>query len=442
VAGPQEGRWLLAAGNAGGVVSVWDLRDRVPRGVMRGSQYEVLALAFSPDGATLASCGRFAVKLWDLATGRHLLDATGGNYLVSLSFSPDGRRLAVGRMAAFGHAGGVDVWELGDGRGIRTFRGLVGKVEKLVVSPGGDRLAALGHDWQVAIWDRRDGRLLHLLDAPVGSFATGAALAFSPEGRRLAVSAGRAATLWDADAGTKLRSWELPEGLDGSLTYAGEGRLLLARVETKDGRVGPFAGSDPREHPRVAVVRDLLGAGEAPLAVIADANRYVHSLLLTPDGETCVLQGIGGDADRPRRIIRVYEARTGQPLWDVPTQRPADDLGGDMKLDPTGRFLTALLAPDAHPTLLDLATRQSLGLQPTPISALAPGARRWLDALALFDRDRPEALVTFLADGGGGGAPLFSPDGRFIYWCGPEGTIQVVDVSEVQGRLAGLGLGW
>ena len=82
------GGFLLASGDAGGEVIVWNLHDRNSRSYCRGSVFDVYAVAFSPDGTTLASCGRNEVKLWDLATGQLLLDLKGGNYLVSLAFTP------------------------------------------------------------------------------------------------------------------------------------------------------------------------------------------------------------------------------------------------------------------------------------------------------------------------------------------------------------------
>jgi hypothetical protein len=70
---------------------------------------EIRALAFSPEGRTLASSGEDdKVILWEVATGQKRLELSGHRRCVrALAFAPDGRRLASG-----GAEGTVLVWDV------------------------------------------------------------------------------------------------------------------------------------------------------------------------------------------------------------------------------------------------------------------------------------------------------------------------------------------
>ena len=69
----------------------------------------VYALAFSPDGSTLAS-GSWdqTVRLWDVATGRERASFKWPiGRVTALAYAPDGLRLAAG-----GDLGAVVVWDV------------------------------------------------------------------------------------------------------------------------------------------------------------------------------------------------------------------------------------------------------------------------------------------------------------------------------------------
>jgi WD40 repeat protein len=445
------GSWLLAVGDAGGTVTIWDLEKRIPMNYCRGSQYDVFAVAFSPDGTTLASAGRNQAKLWDVVTGRFLLDLKLRNTMNSLAFSPDGSRLAVGSQAAFGFAGGVDVYELEQGRGIRTFRGLMGQVQKTIFSPDGQLVAGLSQDWQVAIWDAASGQLRLILDVPQGLVADNSGLAFSPDGRRFAFSAGRQAKLWDADTGKELGAWKLPDGLQDTLAFRKDNQLLLLRMESIDGE--PLADSltSRVDHPRVMRLRNLLGDRPThPVRVITDFNWHVHHTAATPDGKYFVVEGLHG----PRggtRSVNAYDALTGEKLWTLPSQT---SLGAAawFHFDPTGKVLS--LGDGGRNFLFDMPSRALLRDFGEGALCLGPEAKRWLGVsranttdrsliCSVYDqgRERPSLQIAIKSDTISV-VSQFSPDGRKIAWGNADGTVSVCDLVEVQRRLAEVDLGW
>jgi WD40 repeat protein len=115
-------------------------------------------LAFSPDGRYLASWSALdnAVRVWALLNGKlhcllpgEALRHPWGKHC-ALAFSPDGKTLAVGLPNG---DNAVDLWELATGRRRRQLRGHVMPVTALAFSPDGRRLASGSADTTVLVWD-------------------------------------------------------------------------------------------------------------------------------------------------------------------------------------------------------------------------------------------------------------------------------------------------
>ncbi|MFD4481592.1 hypothetical protein ACFWPU_36535 [Streptomyces sp. NPDC058471] len=103
----------LAAGAANGWVTLWDGEGKQPLGTLAGTNNTaypgtdteaVTALAYSPDGKTLAVAGDHGtLQMWDAASRQPLGDPlpTPGDEVVALTFSTDGRTLyTAGRHSA------------------------------------------------------------------------------------------------------------------------------------------------------------------------------------------------------------------------------------------------------------------------------------------------------------------------------------------------------
>ncbi len=87
----------LATGSIDGTIRLWNLASDMAVAMLPGHMQETTDVAFSPDGQTLASiCQGESLKLWHLPTLREVYSEQMPQAGTWLRFSPDGRRLAVG----------------------------------------------------------------------------------------------------------------------------------------------------------------------------------------------------------------------------------------------------------------------------------------------------------------------------------------------------------
>ena len=217
-----DGSTLASAGDDAMV----ELRDVASGRVIRrleGHRDAVSCLAFSPDGRTLAT-GSYdrTVKLWEVESGREKLNLAGHtNWVFAVAFSADGAFVA-----SAGHDKMVRVWDAATGRQRAALAGHSASVRAVAFAPGpdGSQLASGGSDHLVLIWDLRTGLLRTRLAAHKGTVR---AIAFSPDGVMLATGAEDGEVrLWDAASGRERAALLGHLDMVTCLAFSPRGRML------------------------------------------------------------------------------------------------------------------------------------------------------------------------------------------------------------------------
>jgi WD40 repeat protein len=331
--------------------------------LLRGHIENVCAVAWSPDGTRLASSDGGAIKLWDARLGQESVVLARGDAAVnSLSWHPDNRRLASGAEGArpagspAGKADpsaqslrGLSIWDVPARRKIPLPPFAVAGVYSVEWSPDGRRLAwsSSGIPSNAArsfrIWDldpRHDPLILTDDPQRLRPYSSShSAVAWSPDGRRLASGGDGLVTVWDAATGQPSLGFQEGESIawspDGTrlatadslgesavihLHDAATGRALKPLCRSSGGSLArPVWSPDGR---RVAWLGEVgtvrvsnVATGEESL-VLHGHGSVVSRVVWSPDGSRLATAG-GQDA-----TLRIWDASTGEELLRLPAHAP------------------------------------------------------------------------------------------------------------------------
>jgi WD40 repeat protein len=417
---------LVTGTNQG--VSFWDLTSDEEVAKYTIDEIYGCAIAFSPDGATLATSGKdHAVLLWDVGTGEKKSQLTGGvGHVTTLAFSADGKQLAAGTIE-----GSLHLWDVAQLREITPVEHRL-KIQPIAFVNAKTLLVRAGHDHAlqhldietgkvvrnlflppnenaitttiasngkiaahpdfenggIQLWDTEKNRDLVKIEGPINRF--GSAI-FSADCSMLAsLGNDKMLRVWSTRTAKEIHTLEMPFSMEDAQMFQVKGRIIAL-----DGR-----GQGPATTPQLAFSQDnrfLVSLGIAQSASIWDLNtgkergRFtlgnapITQLILSPDGRMMATVSHG-------EVIRIWDTLRGKMLHGFFVSE--------------GEVRSLVFAPSSK--------------------LLAAGTGN--GSVVLFDLAQGKEKRRYAGHRGPVTRVLFAPDGGAIVSAGEEGAVLFWDV--------------
>lgn len=272
-------RWIDAGAPLdAGLASGGDLFDIMPElsQPLPPQEYRtpipVTAVAFSPDGAELATSGYHEILIWSTADGSLLRRVNNiAERVYDLEYSGDGKQIAVAAGTP-GELGELKLFSAADGKLVRTLVRSRDAIFALNFSPDHTRIACCGADRAITVTEIQTGEVQLRVEDHADWVLD---VNWSPDGKRLI-------------SGSRDKTSKIFEAANGSpvATFSGHGQPVYTAVFLADSVTAATGGGDQR-------VRIWKSADSKEIRAIGGFGGDVFRLQREADGQLLSASGDG-----------------------------------------------------------------------------------------------------------------------------------------------------
>jgi len=414
--------------------------------VQFGHSTAITSVAFSPDGRyALSGSWDNTLKLWDISNGREIRTFKGhSDDVQAVTFSPDGKYALSGSNDKT-----VRLWDISCGRNIKTFKGHSRDVKSVAFSPDGKHALSGSYDHTLKLWDISSGQVIRTFKGHSGWVAS---VAFSPDGKyALSGSEDESVRLWDISSGREVRTFKGHPFWVDSVAFSPDGKYALSGS----------GGSD-----NFLVLWDISTGRK--ISSPKGKHTSINSVAFSPDGKyalagtttnNLMLWEINTERIRvfrghSKRVDSVAFSQDGKHalsgsifdrfvLWDISTGRKIrsfDSGASSLAFSPDGRYaLIGKFSGSDNLLLWDISSGRrirtikghSAGVKSV---AFSPDGKYALSGsydhtFKLWDISSGQVTRTFKGHSAGVESVAFSPDGKFALSGSADGILKLWEIS-------------
>jgi RNA polymerase sigma factor (sigma-70 family) len=348
-----DGTRLVAS--TGHRLMTWDAKTGMPVPPnSSGHEDTIRGLEFSPEGRLFTACSDHILRSWDTSSGKLDLELVHNDWIYTLAVSPDGSLVA-------GAANqDLRIWDAKTGR--ERFKLFGGRIPKMQFTPDGKKLVAWDDKCYLRIWDTRNAKLLaehRILPEGVTEaelddrmFSQMWMLAhqadISRDGSMFALFWNKV-FVFNVETGKELMKFEIDDKSVAALAFSHDGKRLAISNRGKGTEIrlpnGRTEHSPAVEHQ--LKVWDL--NSKKLMWESTSAGWSGNAIGFSPDGSSIAETAVPTN-DR-KNVLRIRDATTGKDIGKIDLPTP----NSIFAFDRTGKRL-AVANSDTTVVVYDLAT--------------------------------------------------------------------------------------